>query len=175
MNYIVLRFFLYLQSELNYLGQLHHPNLVKLTGYCLDGDNRLLVYEYMPNGSLEDHLFRSMLMPLIVYISFWYTLDSSPIFFVANLLVLIVEGTHILPWATRIKVATGAARGLTFLHDSNQQIIYRDFKASNILLDSVCSFNISNALLCYCEHLGKLLAKYYPLFIFQGIWNKMHT
>ncbi|CAL0330634.1 unnamed protein product [Lupinus luteus] len=45
-------------SELNYLGQLHHPNLVKLIGYCLEGDNRLLVYEYMPNGSLENHLFR---------------------------------------------------------------------------------------------------------------------
>lgn len=52
--------------------------------------------------------------------------------------LLIAEGTQLLPWATRIKVAIGAARGLTFLHDSNQQIIYRDFKASNILLDSVC-------------------------------------
>lgn len=70
----ILIVFLYWQSELNYLGQLHHPNLVKLTGYCLDGDNRLLVYEFMPNGSLENHLFRSMLMPLVGCISFWYTL-----------------------------------------------------------------------------------------------------
>ncbi|KAK9270060.1 hypothetical protein L1049_025633 [Liquidambar formosana] len=44
--------------EVNYLGQLHHPNLVKLIGYCLDGDNRLLVYEFMPKGSLGNHLFR---------------------------------------------------------------------------------------------------------------------
>ncbi|CAL0327696.1 unnamed protein product [Lupinus luteus] len=93
-------------SEVNYLGQLHHPNLVKLYGYCLDGDNRLLVYEYMPKGSLENHLFS--------------------------------RGAHPLSWATRIKVATGAAQGLTLLHDSKQQVIYRDFKASNILLDSVC-------------------------------------
>lgn len=47
------------QTEVNYLGQLHHPNLVKLIGYCSDGDNRLLVYEFMPKGSLENHLFRS--------------------------------------------------------------------------------------------------------------------
>jgi len=48
-----------LQTEVEYLGQLHHPNLVKLIGYCSDGDNCLLVYEYMPKGSLENHLFRS--------------------------------------------------------------------------------------------------------------------
>jgi serine/threonine protein kinase len=50
-----------LQTEVNYLGQLHHPNLVKLIGYCLEGENRLLVYEFMPKGSLENHLFRSKL------------------------------------------------------------------------------------------------------------------
>lgn len=48
-----------LQAEVRYLGQLHHPNLVRLTGYCSDGDNRLLVYEFMLKGSLENHLFRS--------------------------------------------------------------------------------------------------------------------
>jgi hypothetical protein len=49
-------------------------------------------------------------------------------------LLIAEEGTQLLPWATRIKVAIGAALGLTFLHDdSNQQIIYRDFKASNRL------------------------------------------
>ncbi|KAJ1384499.1 Serine/threonine-protein kinase, active site, partial [Sesbania bispinosa] len=90
-------------SELNYLGQLHHPNLVKLFGYCLDGDSRLLVYEYMPKGNLENNLF--------------------------------CRGVRSLPWATRIKVAIGAAQGLTFLHDSEQPVIYRDFKPSNILLD----------------------------------------
>lgn len=50
-----------LQAEVNYLGQLSHPNLVKLIGYCLEDEQRLLVYEYMPRGSLEHHLFRSRL------------------------------------------------------------------------------------------------------------------
>lgn len=47
------------QAEVNFLGQLHHPNLVKLIGYCSEDDQRLLVYEFMPRGSLENHLFRS--------------------------------------------------------------------------------------------------------------------
>nr|CAD1822527.1 unnamed protein product [Ananas comosus var. bracteatus] len=98
-------------TEVNYLGQLHHPNLVKLIGYCSEGDNRLLVYEFMPKGSLENHLFRR----------------AQP-----------------LPWAIRIKVAVGTARGLSFLHDAKTQIIYRDVKASNILLDSEYNVKLSD-------------------------------
>ncbi|KAL3511155.1 hypothetical protein ACH5RR_030556 [Cinchona calisaya] len=99
-------------TEVNYLGQLRHPNLVKLIGYCSEGDNRLLVYEFMPKGSLENHLFR--------------------------------RGAQPLPWTTRMKVAIGAARGLSFLHDSDEQVIYRDFKASNILLDSEFNAKLSD-------------------------------
>ncbi|XP_040861475.1 serine/threonine protein kinase-like protein isoform X2 [Glycine max] len=46
------------QAEVNFLGDLVHPNLVKLVGYCIEEDQRLLVYEFMPRGSLENHLFR---------------------------------------------------------------------------------------------------------------------
>ncbi|RWR78409.1 protein kinase 2B, chloroplastic-like protein isoform X1 [Cinnamomum micranthum f. kanehirae] len=99
-------------TEVNYLGQLHHPNLVKLIGYCLEGDNRLLVYEFMPKGSLENHLFR--------------------------------RGPQLLSWAVRIKVAIGAAKGLSFLHDSESQVIYRDVKASNILLDGEYNAKLSD-------------------------------
>ncbi|CAO2841196.1 unnamed protein product [Amaranthus hypochondriacus] len=50
-------------AEVDFLGQLHHPNLVKLIGYCSEDDQRLLVYEFMTRGSLENHLFRRT-MPL---------------------------------------------------------------------------------------------------------------
>ncbi|XP_050376638.1 probable serine/threonine-protein kinase PBL21 isoform X2 [Argentina anserina] len=92
--------------EVLMLSLLHHTNLVTLIGYCTDGDQRLLVYEYMPRGSLEDHLFD--LNP-----------DQEP-----------------LSWDTRIKIAVGAARGLEYLHcKANPPVIYRDLKSANILLD----------------------------------------
>ncbi|XP_019151692.1 PREDICTED: serine/threonine-protein kinase At5g01020-like isoform X2 [Ipomoea nil] len=91
-------------TEVVCLGQLRHPHVVKLIGYCCEEDQRLLVYEYMPRGSLENQLFRRI--------------SAS------------------LPWATRMKIAMGAAKGLAFLHGAEKPIIFRDFKASNILLDS---------------------------------------
>ncbi|KAL6126534.1 hypothetical protein ACLB2K_074581 [Fragaria x ananassa] len=92
--------------EVLMLSLLHHPNLVNLIGYCADGDQRLLVYEYMPLGSLEDHLH-----------------DLPP------------DKKH-LDWNTRMKIAAGAAKGLEYLHDkANPPVIYRDLKCSNILLD----------------------------------------
>ncbi|KAG0583806.1 hypothetical protein M758_3G164300 [Ceratodon purpureus] len=99
-------------AEVNFLGQLHHPNLVKLIGYCSEDDQRLLVYEFMPRGSLENHLFR--------------------------------KGVSPLPWLTRMKIALGAASGLAFLHEAVKPVIYRDFKTSNILLDSDYTAKLSD-------------------------------
>ncbi|XAR69120.1 Non-specific serine/threonine protein kinase [Bertholletia excelsa] len=104
-------------TEVNVLGVVEHPNLVKLVGYCAEDDERgiqrLLVYEYMPNKSVEDHLsFKS-------------------------------ETT--LPWAMRLKIAQDAARGLSFLHEGMDfQIIFRDFKSSNILLDEQWNAKLSD-------------------------------
>ncbi|XP_065874458.1 probable serine/threonine-protein kinase PBL25 [Euphorbia lathyris] len=93
-------------NEVLMLSHLHHSNLVNLIGYCADGDQRLLVYEYMPSGSLEDHL-----------------LDLTP-------------EQKPLDWATRMKIALGAANGIEYLHEkANPAVIYRDMKSSNILLD----------------------------------------
>ncbi|CAN0901252.1 Serine/threonine-protein kinase RIPK [Linum grandiflorum] len=91
-------------AEIIFLGQLRHPHLVKLIGYCYEEEQRALVYEYMPRGSLENQLFRRF--------------------------------SATLPWTTRMKIALGAAKGLAFLHETEKPVIYRDFKTSNILLDS---------------------------------------
>ncbi|KAE8039062.1 hypothetical protein FH972_011510 [Carpinus fangiana] len=101
-------------AEVNYLGQLYHPHLVKLIGYCLEDEHRLLVYEFMPRGSLENHLFR--------------------------------RGSYFQPlsWNLRLKVALGAAKGLAFLHSAETKVIYRDFKTSNILLDSSYNAKLSD-------------------------------
>ncbi|CAL4991007.1 unnamed protein product [Urochloa decumbens] len=103
-----------MQCITNFLGTISHPNLVKLLGYCIDENEVLLVYEFMAKGSLENHLFR--------------------------------RGTvyEPLPWNLRLKILIGAARGLAFLHSSEKQIIYRDFKASNILLDSHFNAKLSD-------------------------------
>ncbi|XP_073276203.1 serine/threonine-protein kinase PBL34-like [Primulina huaijiensis] len=98
-------------AEVHFLGQLHHFNLVKLIGYCIEDDQRLLVYEFMTRGSLENHLFRR---------------------------------TIPLPWSNRIKIALGAAKGLAFLHGGPEPVIYRDFKTSNILLDSDYNAKLSD-------------------------------
>ncbi|KAF2290045.1 hypothetical protein GH714_001598 [Hevea brasiliensis] len=101
-------------AEVNYLGQFYHPHLVKLIGYCLEDEHRLLVYEFMPRGSLENHLFR--------------------------------RGSYFQPlsWNLRLKVALGAAKGLAFLHSDENKVIYRDFKTSNILLDSKYNAKLSD-------------------------------
>ncbi|KAI4294735.1 hypothetical protein MLD38_040934 [Melastoma candidum] len=101
-------------AEINYLGQLHHPHLLKLIGYCLEDEHRLLVYEFMSRGSVDNHLFR--------------------------------RGTYFQPlsWSLRMKVALGAAKGLAFLHGVEPQVIYRDFKASNILLDANYNAKVSD-------------------------------
>lgn len=68
-----------MQAEINYLGQLRHPNLVKLLGYCLEDDHRLLAYEFMPKGSMENHLFRSKLT-IFSHVVFWFSTFNGGIF-----------------------------------------------------------------------------------------------
>ncbi|KAL9275049.1 Receptor-like cytoplasmic kinase 176-like protein [Drosera capensis] len=123
-------------TEINYLGQLEHPNLVKLIGYCAEDENRLLVYEFMSGRSLENHLFRS---------EFQKNLKLVPLLTHDLLVLLESKLEHCrcagssyfqpLPWSIRMKVALGAAMGLAFLHSQQLEVIYRDFKSSNVLLD----------------------------------------
>ncbi|XP_057839971.2 LEAF RUST 10 DISEASE-RESISTANCE LOCUS RECEPTOR-LIKE PROTEIN KINASE-like 1.4 [Cryptomeria japonica] len=93
-------------NEVQILSSLCHPNLVRLYGCtCPQSPMLLLVYEFMPNGTLSDHLHGSR-----------RTLTG-------------------LPWATRLNIAIQTAQALAYLHNFNPPILHRDVKSSNILLD----------------------------------------
>ncbi|KAF9599285.1 hypothetical protein IFM89_036583 [Coptis chinensis] len=102
-----------LLTEKRSLGHLYHPNLVSLVGYCLEDGNSVLVYEFVPRGSLDNHLFGR-------------GSNGIP-----------------LSWSIRMKVALGAAKGLAFLHSTETNVIHRDFNSSNILLDLNYSVKLS--------------------------------
>lgn len=77
-----------MQAEVIFLGQLSHPNLVKLIGYCCEDDHRVLVYEFMPLGSVESHLFSSNSYPI---------LDRSLLGFVKFIVILFITLTMVYP------------------------------------------------------------------------------
>ncbi|KAJ8749674.1 hypothetical protein K2173_026323 [Erythroxylum novogranatense] len=106
-------------NEVHILSQIRHQNLVCLEGFCYESKQQILVYEYLPGGSLADHL---------------YGPHSQKVS---------------LSWVRRLKIAVDAAKGLDYLHNgSDPRIIHRDVKCSNILLDKemnakVCDFGLS--------------------------------
>ncbi|XP_068338344.1 phytosulfokine receptor 2 [Pyrus communis] len=116
------------QAEVEALSRAQHKNLVSLQGYCRHGNDRLLIYSYMENGSLD------------------YWLHES------------VDGVSLLKWDVRLKIAQGAARGLAYLHKGCQpNIVHRDIKTSNILLDEkfeahLADFGLSRLLRPYDTH-----------------------
>lgn len=95
-------------AEIASIGRIRHRNLVQLLGYCRRKGELLLVYEYMPNGSLDKYLYSSS--------------NSS-------------EGSK-LSWAQRFHIIKGVASGLLYLHERWEKVVvHRDIKASNVLLD----------------------------------------
>ncbi|KAL3726574.1 hypothetical protein ACJRO7_031472 [Eucalyptus globulus] len=94
------------QAEIAVLTKVRHRHLVMLLGYCIKGDERLLVYEYMPRGTLAQHLFE------------WQEKGYAP-----------------LTWKQRVTIALDVARGVEYLHSlAQQKFIHRDLKPVNILL-----------------------------------------
>jgi serine/threonine protein kinase len=110
------------QKEAEVLGRLRHRNIVRLLGWCTDGQTTLLLYEYMPNGSLHDLLHGK------------------------------ADKTKELDWAARHRIAVGVAQGVSYLHhDCLPAVAHRDLKPSNVLLDAhmeprVADFGVAKAL-----------------------------
>ncbi|GLT54770.1 hypothetical protein SLA2020_279400 [Shorea laevis] len=93
--------------EVEILGRVRHKNLLGLRGFYAGGDERLIVYDYMPNHSLITHLHGHLAEDCL------------------------------LDWSRRLNIIIGSAEGLAYLHhEANPHIIHRDIKASNVLLDN---------------------------------------
>ncbi|XP_062179761.1 proline-rich receptor-like protein kinase PERK8 [Phragmites australis] len=101
------------RAEVDIISRIHHRHLVTLVGYCVTENHRLLVYEFVPNKTLEHHLHE--------------------------------KGLPVMDWPKRMKIAIGAARGLTYLHeDCHPRIIHRDIKSANILLDDAFEAKVAD-------------------------------
>lgn len=93
-------------DEVRYLSSIQHRNLVTLLGYCQENDVQILVYEYIPNGSVSIHLYGAG--------------QVSP---------------EKLEFKHRLQIALGAAKGLAHLHSLSPRLIHKDFKTANVLVD----------------------------------------
>lgn len=101
--------------EVEAIGRVRHKNLVRLLGYCVEGAYRMLVYEYVDNGNLEQ----------------WLHGDVGPV--------------SPLTWEIRMNVILGTARGLAYLHEGLEpKVVHRDVKSSNILLDRQWNSKVSD-------------------------------
>jgi serine/threonine protein kinase len=104
-------------TEINVISEIQHENLVKLYGCCVEGNHRILVYNFLENNSLDKTLLAG-----------GYTRSGIQ-----------------FDWSSRANICVGVAKGLAFLHEEvRPHIIHRDIKASNILLDKYLSPKISD-------------------------------
>lgn len=103
------------EVEVEAIGRVRHKNLVRLIGYCIDGSQRMLVYEYIDNGNLDQWLHGSLG-------------SLSP-----------------LSWSVRMNIVLDTAKGLAYLHEALEpKVVHRDVKSSNILLDNQWNAKVSD-------------------------------
>ncbi|XP_014494672.1 pto-interacting protein 1 [Vigna radiata var. radiata] len=112
-------------AQVSMVSRLKHDNFVQLLGYCIDGNSRILAYEFASNGSLHDILH-------------------------GRKGVKGAQPGPVLTWTQRVKIAVGAAKGLEYLHErADPHIIHRDIKSSNVLIfdddvAKIADFDLSN-------------------------------
>lgn len=119
--------------EVNMITSIQHKNLVRLVGCCSEGSQRLLVYEFMKNKSLDKILFGKHGVHRGRK-DWCFGLAAHGLLTVNNFAG--GDDSPFLNWKTRHQIIIGIARGMQYLHEeSNLRIVHRDIKASNILLD----------------------------------------
>ena len=125
------------KTEIELLSRVHHKNLVALVGFCFDEGEQMLVYEFIPNGTLREGLSGM----------FSCTPKSELILFVITFSSMSTSGKSgiLLDWRRRLRIALGSARGLAYLHElADPPIIHRDVKTSNILLDEKLNAKVAD-------------------------------
>ena len=123
-------------SEVEVLSCAQHRNVVMLIGFCIEDKRRLLVYEYICNGSLDSHLYgkfcflKTRKLDVVVMYSFTELYYDGISFSISG------QHREPLEWSARQKVAVGAARGLRYLHEECRVgcIVHRDMRPNNILI-----------------------------------------
>lgn len=137
------------KNEALLIAKLQHTNLVRLLGLCIQGEEKILIYEYMPNKGLDSLLFSmstilaenlhvaslysllTLINSLLSCLSFYFETDSYE--------------KSVLHWKKRYSIIEGVAQGLVYLQKySRLKVIHRDLKTSNILLDKEMNPKISN-------------------------------
>ncbi|URE11058.1 receptor-like protein kinase [Musa troglodytarum] len=103
------------RAEAEAIGHVRHKNLVRLLGYCIEGTHRMLVYEYVTNGNLDQWLHGAL------------------------------RQLGVLSWENRMKAIVGTAKALAYLHEAVEpKVVHRDIKSSNILIDAEYNAKISD-------------------------------
>ena len=136
------------KTEIELLSRVHHKNVVSLVGFCFERGEQMLVYEFVPNGSLKESLsgtfkiFLHFAYPILILI-------LRPIDRSLSIIPYVGRSGIRLDWRRRLKVALGSAKGLAYLHElADPPIIHRDIKSNNILLDQRLNAKVADFGLC---------------------------